>query len=550
MSKKVSGLLNLLQLSKRRLFFFVVLGIASGVSNLLIIATINNLMNAKLLKSGSASVDIKLLLMFTGSIAIWFISRKVLAVMLIGLTQKTLWGYRENIISNVFRSNLTFVRNNKERVYTALTEDASDISAASANMIDFIISTVSVICIFGYMLWLSVPFFLVTLLMVLSGIGVYALSERKNKQRFDRTKSLMDKYHSLLNASLTGFKENKMDLKKQKSIQQDIEAIADQAVENNTKAFVSFLDNQMIGQLGFYLLIGTLIVLHGAIIDVPASLIVTYLFALMYMIGPIEVIMSLMPGITKARSALERIEGIILDQNKGVKEAQEEELLAPEKFENLQLVDVTYSYASNLGNSFALGPVNFELNSGEIIFISGGNGSGKTTLINVLLNLLKPDSGTISMNGNALLYSEAPYAYRSVFTVVFNDFFLFEKMYGLDKLDVEAANYWINRFELQHKVQLLDNKFSSQSLSTGERKRLALIVSILEKKQIVVLDEWAADQDPYFREKFYKELLPEFKRMGLTVLAITHDDHYFDCCDKLFRVSEGQLIQLEVYNVV
>jgi putative ATP-binding cassette transporter len=96
-------------------------------------------------------------------------------------------------------------------------------------------------------------------------------------------------------------------------------------------------------------------------------------------------------------------------------------------------------------------------------------------------------------------------------------------------------------FELEGKIGMTDQGFDSTDFSTGQRKRLALIAVLLERKPIIVLDEWAADQDPYFRKKFYTEIIPLIKAEGFTIVAITHDDMYYNCADRLYKMEYGQL---------
>ncbi|HEX7679875.1 MAG TPA: cyclic peptide export ABC transporter, partial [Thermoanaerobaculia bacterium] len=96
--------------------------------------------------------------------------------------------------------------------------------------------------------------------------------------------------------------------------------------------------------------------------------------------------------------------------------------------------------------------------------------------------------------------------------------------------------------ELADKTTVRDSAFETLDLSAGQRKRLALMVSLLEDRPIAVFDEVAADQDPAFRRKFYKEILPLLKRGGKTVIAVTHDDRYFDEGDRLLKMDEGRFV--------
>lgn len=106
----------------------------------------------------------------------------------------------------------------------------------------------------------------------------------------------------------------------------------------------------------------------------------------------------------------------------------------------------------------------------------------------------------------------------------------------------ESAEVYLKRLEIAHKVSIRDGSFTTTDLSTGQRKRLALINAWLEERPVLVFDEWAADQDPTFRRIFYTELLPELKRLGKTIIVISHDDRYFDVADRLVRMAAGKVV--------
>jgi len=95
---------------------------------------------------------------------------------------------------------------------------------------------------------------------------------------------------------------------------------------------------------------------------------------------------------------------------------------------------------------------------------------------------------------------------------------------------------------LEGKTDVIAGRFTNLALSTGQRKRLALLVTLLEDRPIIVLDEWAAEQDPEFRQFFYEELLAELKSRNKTIIAISHDDKYFRCADRVIRLEFGRIV--------
>jgi len=174
----------------------------------------------------------------------------------------------------------------------------------------------------------------------------------------------------------------------------------------------------------------------------------------------------------------------------------------------------------------------------------GRNGSGKTTFLKLLTGLYKPQKGEIEENERVVPFNSNQ-IYRESFAAVFSDFHLFQKLHGLHQTNPGKTAELLALFQLDYKTKRIGDSFSNLDLSTGQRKRLALIVSLLEDKPVYIFDEWAADQDPHFREYFYLELLPRLKRQGKTIVAVTHDDRYFDCCDRILWFQDDGIVETE-----
>ena len=90
-------------------------------------------------------------------------------------------------------------------------------------------------------------------------------------------------------------------------------------------------------------------------------------------------------------------------------------------------------------------------------------------------------------------------------------------------------------------MRIEDGRLSTVDLSTGQRKRLALVLALLRDRPVFVFDEWAADQDPEFRDAFYNQVLPELKRRGKTVICVTHDDGFFHLADREVVFADGRV---------
>jgi putative ATP-binding cassette transporter len=211
--------------------------------------------------------------------------------------------------------------------------------------------------------------------------------------------------------------------------------------------------------------------------------------------------------------------------------------------------NIVYEYgAQAAGEVFHIGPLSFTIEPGEIIFIVGGNGSGKSTLLKVLTGLYQPSAGELYVDDVCVTPTNVA-AYREMISAIFSDFHLFAKVNGLLDVDEALVNNKLEAMHLEGKTAFVDQKFTNRNLSTGQRKRLAMIVALLEDRPIYVFDEWAADQDPEFRKYFYEELLPTLKQRGKTVIAVSHDDRYFHCADRVVTMELGQIRSIERMHI-
>jgi putative ATP-binding cassette transporter len=246
------------------------------------------------------------------------------------------------------------------------------------------------------------------------------------------------------------------------------------------------------------------------------------------------------PGLRQAEMALQRIQRVEGELRVVEPASPAEDPFATRSSLLLELHGVCHSYSSpSVDERFNLGPIDLMVRQGEIVFIVGGNGSGKTTLAMLLLGLYAPEAGSLRLNGVVVTDANIE-QYRRHFSAVFSDFHLFEDLLLDDNNSMtDQAMHYVGLFGMSGKVEVKDGRFSTIDLSTGQRKRLALVSSYLEDRPIYLFDEWACDQDPEFKRIFYAKLLPDLKARGKTVLAITHDDSYFSFADRIVKLEDG-----------
>ncbi|MGL6383151.1 multidrug ABC transporter permease/ATP-binding protein [Aeromonas caviae] len=211
---------------------------------------------------------------------------------------------------------------------------------------------------------------------------------------------------------------------------------------------------------------------------------------------------------------------------------------APRSWQRIELEQVSFHYQGEGG--FSVGPINLVIERGEQIFLIGGNGSGKSTLAMLLTGLYQPVSGRILLDGEPVTDRNG---YLALFSAIFTDYHLFQHLLGPEPKEALVAE-WLERLQMGSKLAIEDGFIADIDLSQGQRKRVALLLALAEQREVMLFDEWAADQDPQFRRIFYQVLLPRLKEMGKTVIAISHDDHYFSLADRLLEMRQGHLTEL------
>lgn len=267
--------------------------------------------------------------------------------------------------------------------------------------------------------------------------------------------------------------------------------------------------------------------------------------AAIFCVGPVTAVTSAAPLFTKASIGLGHVYRLeeLLDQGGMPRPARPAP--TPSRFAGFarivfEGIGFTYRDAEREGG-FSTGPWSLELHRGEQLYLLGGNGSGKSTALKLMSGLYPVDTGAIRVDGVAVT-PETLQEYRELIACIFPDFHLFDRLHGLEDVDPARVQELIVRMELADKVSYAAGRFSTQDLSSGQRKRLAMIVALLEDREIYFFDEWAADQDAHFRAAFYTEILPELKRRGKTVVVVTHDDRYWHLCDRTVTLDLGQMV--------
>lgn len=532
-------------LGKGGLLKYIFLGIFSGLCSFLFINCVTRVISL-IISGGFTRISTEYVIIFSTLILLFIWTRRTLSLAIINLSQMMTWTLRKQLLSLSLRANYQELISRKTRIRSAILNDISVLTQAAMNIIQFFSALILTVACLGYLASISVVLFVITIGIALIGVTVYFIGSKTNASVLEQARNFENDFLENFNAILDGFKEIYMEPKKGKEIyDKKIDEVANDAYKTNTTAFTSFLNNQITGQILFYILISSILLFFSIILKIKIGDTVSFIFTLLYLLSSIETVMVLIPGLLRAKVSSDHLIELINELDSANTNAPASgKYNFKSEFNNISVKGLEFDYGAG-EKSFGIGPIDFEVGKGEVIFVYGGNGSGKTTFIHAVLGLNIPSRGEIKLN-NTIINKENYTNYRAIFSVVFSDFYLFSEILAVDNVDLEKWNYYLELFEIGKKVELKNNGFSTTDLSTGQRKRLALIATLLEEKPVLVIDEWAADQDPYFRKKFYTEIIPLLKAKGLTIIAITHDDRYYHCADKLYKMDDGNLLQENV----
>jgi len=521
--------------SRTILLWAIIAGVTSGVCTSGLLGVINLALN------GNRGLSAKLIYAFVFLATAVPVARITSEILLTRLGQNALLNLRMEMSRLLLNQPLRRMEElGSHRILGVLLEDIPSITGLVAAVPLLCINSAVVIACLAYMNWLSPKLFAIMLVFLLVGITTYLLPLRMATVKFRAVREEYDDLQKHFNALIGGAKELKLHRERRQAFLDDgLARSAGKIRDNNVAGSSIYTVAASWGQLLAFVVVGLLILVNANISDGNHA-ITGFALCLLYLVGPLQMIMNTTPQIGRAQVAIRNIDKLGLDLRQTVEAGQADFALKNDpQGGRIDFVGVRYRYAGEDGKEFELGPLNLSFEPGEIVVLAGGNGSGKTTLVKLLCGLYIPNSGTIRFQGRDIT-ADVIDDYRQHFSAVFSDFHLFERLLGLrgDGVDERAREY-LTHLGLDRKVSIENGKLSTLNLSQGQRKRLALLVAYLEDRQIYLFDEWAADQDPHFKEIFYRRLLPDLKAKGKTIILASHDDRFYDVGDRLITLDSG-----------
>jgi putative ATP-binding cassette transporter len=528
---------TLLRYSRGTLLFASLAGIAAGLCSAGLLALVNRLLQQP---EGSG----RLLLPYIALTLLVPLTSIFSTYLLMKLGQQAVVDLRLDLSRQILRSPLARLEQlGAHRLLAALTEDVTALTQAVSLVPATCMSGAMVAGCLAYLSWLSWRMFLVFLVLLILGSASYQLPVLMGSRRLKQFREVGDALYGNFRGLTEGLKELKLNRDRRGSFLNGLEQNSLRLRDLGVSAMTFFAAASSWGLLLLFSVLGGLLFGASHLPVADRHALSGFVLVLLFMMGPLQAILAELPQIGRANVALAKIESLGLSLQGTLEAVEGAPLPKDAPWHRLQLRGVTHSYEREGGEGlFTLGPVDLELAPGEVVFITGGNGSGKTTLAKILAGLYPPEAGEIRVDDQVVAAGQLD-AYRQRFAAVFSDFHLFAELLGIDRPDLDAeARAFLERLQLDRKVTVEAGRFSTIRLSQGQRKRLALLTAYLEDRPIYLFDEWAADQDPYFKEIFYRQILPELKARGKCVCVITHDDRYYPLADRVIKLENGSIV--------
>jgi putative ATP-binding cassette transporter len=456
------------------------------------------------------------------------------------VTTRVINNVRLKLIGGLLKAQPSFIdRREHGALYHILTTDVSSVASFTSTLLNLLPAVIFLCIAIPQVFYYSLVAGFFVILVMIGGTLAYHLQQKTMARLNDDARALEVAYFERVSEMLKGFRELRLHRLRQQSFSADLGNVLERLRGLLIRVTRIFETSESAVQGLKFLLFAGIVFLVPYLVKTEAVITFQILTLVLFSLMPFEQIVTSYPSVIGTLVSYMRINDLSLDLAavEGVVEHPVEK--AP-PFRRITLRDIETRYNSRETSSFSLGPLDFDLRRGEVVFLVGSNGSGKTTFMNVLCGLLDPTAGSIEVDGK-LLAPEDMGGYRAHFSAIFTQYHVFRQLYGLEAVSPEQADEMIERVGLTGITQIRGEGISRLDLSAGQKRRLALAIALLEDRNVLVLDEFVADQDPEKRDYFFRTLVPWLKAQGKTVIVSTHDLAWLECCDRVITFENGKM---------
>lgn len=490
--------------------------------------------------------DVRLLCLFIVAMALYIVGLRFTFGVATQAVESMLTRIRQRLMRGIAHADLLALRKLREgRILQSIAQDTVIISESQGLLVAAAHSALMVAMTGVYLLTVSLPAFLIVVVVIAAGALMYLARSKELGHLAARSSGLEASFLGKMNDMIKGLQEVKLSAARRQALLAELDGVGDELRDVKVRTTSLYNATAIFSQSFFYALLAMIVFVLPAMIGNFAPQAPKLLSSVLFIFGPLSTLITAVPSISRADRAAASLLQLEAEIGRAAAAAAPPGP-APAPLvmaKTIECRDLEFHYPGDAGETFHIGPINLKLNQGEIVMFVGGNGSGKTTLLKVIAGLYTPDAGQLLFDGKTVPRN-AQQPQREMFGAIFSDFHLFPKLYGITAEEAAIATE-LEAMRLTDKLSYSEEGFSTRDLSTGQRKRVAMVVAMLENRSILIFDEWAAEQDPEFRAHFYQELLPRLKAKGKTLLVVTHDDRYFGTADMVVKMELGRVVSLQ-----
>lgn len=533
----------------------------AGIANAAILGLINR--GAAIASTDNGDVGLRLVVMFAFCMVVFYYGKRYALIQASVVVEHMVRNRLLRVADCMRRTELEIVEHlGRGELYSKLAKDTGLISQSGLILVNAAQQSFVLVFCLCYIAWLSKAAFAATLVTIGVGVIVYMRHAQRLEKLLQRLTVKEAELIDVVSHMVDGFKEIRLDRKKNDAIYERLVGVSGATRDLKIDAQTGFCVDIMFSDLFFYSLLAVVVFLLPRFMPTYGAVVLMTTAAILFIIGPLQMVVQAAPVFERAKTALANLTDLErqLEGTLGPAVAAGPAMPTFEGFKSFSLDGACFTYGlshvsgvqpnghggaggasgngAGNGGGFSVGPLNLTIARGETIFLVGGNGSGKTTMLKVLTGLYLPQRGGLKVD-HTLIDRHNVQGYRELFSTVFTQFHLFDRLYGLEHVDEAKVMSVLEDLQLADKTRFENGRFTNLDLSTGQRKRLALAICLLEDKDILVFDEWAADQDPHFRKHFYEHVLSKLKAQGKTIIAATHDDRFWGVADRVIRLEYG-----------
>jgi len=528
---------SLLQTSWKKLAFSILLSVAAGILYALAIKLLHQII---IQEDGAGGGFYQLLACILVSTCLSVYAGHYLT----RIYENQVSDLRLSLSEKVLKSDFFHVEKNSLRILPILNNDINTIGSFIKTVPDFMVSISKIIACIVYMFWLSwqLTSYVLGIYFLVFLVTLFIFPQLHKQEVIIR--DLKNDLFEQINGLVRGLKELTLN-KKHKAMYVDemMGPVSRRHSDSLTVVGTLNILASKVGEMIVVIALSFLLISFNHSNFFEGGVLLEFLTVVLFVLPSLIIVTTFLNSVKKVEVALKQIDELKLEYTPTHGELAAGVLMRPSSSEPLiVLTGMEFRYGSEQEeNGYKIGPFSFNIQKGEVVYLSGGNGSGKTTLGKLIVGLYSPTGGQISYGGQVVTKT-ARNEYRDRFSALFPDSHVFRSLAYIDESILRTkGQQLIKMLKLEGVVSIRNKTLSTIQLSSGQQGRLSLLRALLEDKEIYLFDEWAANQDPVFKKTFYTEIIPGLKMEGKTVVVITHDESYFQTADRVIKLEDGHI---------